>query len=136
VTLNTGDNKPLQKGILEITMRRHVKHLKHELIHRFKDNEGTYAFHMKTASRMNYVLVVKNSMLHDGKVSVQSHLPRYAEKHDAPIIMAWTIHEPPRYYWFEPSDLLEYCTQAHLNPRLGDWMVNFPLKLGRRWEAV
>lgn len=147
MSFNTGNNPPVQKGVLKAAAIEAQKWHRCRLIAAIGDAGGTYGYRMQDVNERPFILVAKgsriwyNEELGQNIVSIQKQCVITADKLGTKIILAYRLnpHSFFSWYFFEPSLLLEKGYETNLRspgsrkPRTKMW--NFNLALAEELEA-
>lgn len=142
--IDTGDNEPLTKHLLQKIMLDLRAQNRCKLIKKLEDRVGVYAFIMRDAQGQRFYLIAKGSHMWLDVVSCQAHLPSFAEREKTPIILAWLNPDSNelKFYLFDPGHIIKFVeehllsSQYGYNERKGVRMINFSLSLGTIFDPI
>lgn len=132
--LKTGDATTKRHNLLEYTMKLLVRSYGFKILRRCGDRVGIYTFLMKDHEGQSFYLIAKGSKLWRDIVSCQAFLPHIARTEKRPLILAWLPpdQEDILYYLFDGASIED--KKVGFNDRQGVQMINFSIKLGKRYS--
>ncbi len=147
MSLNTGNNSPVQRGGLKEAAIEAQKYHRCRLMTAIGDAGGTYAYTMQDRYEKSFILVAKgsriwyNKQLQDNIVSIQKQCILTADLLQSTIILAHRVNKDSFFNWylFDPAELLEKGYENNMRspgsrkPRTKMW--NFSFSLGEELDT-
>lgn len=145
MSFNTGDNLPLERGVLKRSSR-YLQGQGYEHKGVLGDLRGTYAYHMRFQGRSLYLVARRaKPYIREGVqyISTQKVLINRAAEEQRPILVSmWYKHQStPFFQVFDPVQIKrlyakELLDMDHDNTRFGVKMLNYEWNLGLDVDPV